>query len=171
MGVLRPRKRAAKSWVEISSGSRPTAQVLSSPICRTARRPNRRGSTKRSSRPDCSRAIKWVCLAISASAGTMSRLPVMPRCTIHWLPAEGWPFCDLLNSTTMCFPIRSTPTILAPSSASAISRAEDFSGWGFSPIQTDSITSPRARWAKPRATVSTSGSSGISSFSSRLGLK
>jgi len=47
------------------------------------------------------------------------------------------------------------------SRVATISDAADFSGSGFDPSQTDSITSPVTRLAKPRAMVSTSGSSGI----------
>jgi len=47
------------------------------------------------------------------------------------------------------------------SRAAAISDAGDLSGSGFSPSQMDSMTSPVTRLARPRAMVSTSGSSGM----------
>ena len=65
------------------------------------------------------------------------------------------------RSKTMCFPTRRTVAMRLCSSTAAISRAEDFSGCGFCPSQTDSITSLETRLANPRAMVSTSGSSGI----------
>ena len=65
------------------------------------------------------------------------------------------------KSKTMCLPTRRTCRIRACSSTEAISEAVDFSGSGFSPSQTDSMTSPAIRWLSPRAIVSTSGSSGI----------
>jgi hypothetical protein len=49
----------------------------------------------------------------------------------------------------------------------AISAAVDFNGSGFDPNHTDSITSPVTRLAKPRAIVSTSGSSGMKIVYSR----
>src|SRR5260370_830753 len=63
----------------------------------------------------------------------------------------------------MCLPVRCTRSMLAPSSKAVMARAGDFSGSGLLPIQTDSITSPVTRLAKPRAMVSTSGSSGMES--------
>src|SRR6185295_16915231 len=51
--------------------------------------------------------------------------------------------------------------IFFDSSVAAISAAGDFSGSGFDPNQTDSITSPVTLLARPRAIVSTSGSSGM----------
>jgi hypothetical protein len=47
------------------------------------------------------------------------------------------------------------------SSVAAISNAGDFSGSGFDPSHTDSMTSPVTRLANPRAMVSTSGNSGM----------
>src|SRR5437773_2078830 len=44
---------------------------------------------------------------------------------------------------------------------SAPGAADDLSGSGFEPSQTDSITSPAIRWFNPRAMVSTSGNSGM----------
>ena len=57
--------------------------------------------------------------------------------------------------------MRRTVEMRLCSSAAAISRAGDFSGSGFWPSQTESITSPETRLASPRAMVSTSGSSGM----------
>jgi hypothetical protein len=51
------------------------------------------------------------------------------------------------------------------SRVAAISDAGDFSGSGFDPSHTDSMTSPVTRLASPRAIVSTSGNSGIVSQS------
>jgi len=65
------------------------------------------------------------------------------------------------KSKAMCFPTRRTPLIRLDPSVAAISAAADFSGSGFDPSQTDSITSPVTRAASPRAMVSTSGSSGM----------
>src|SRR5258708_7650635 len=61
----------------------------------------------------------------------------------------------------MCFPILRTAAMRLCSRTAAISSAGDLRGSGFWPSQTDSITSPVMRWARPRAMVSTSGSSGM----------
>src|SRR4051794_19168068 len=61
----------------------------------------------------------------------------------------------------MCLPARRTSAMRAPSSVRAISRAGDFSGSGLLPTQTLSITSPVTCRDRPRAMVSTSGSSGM----------
>src|SRR5581483_8214971 len=68
---------------------------------------------------------------------------------------------SLSRSKTMCLPTRRTAWMRAPSSAEAIWRGGDLSGSGLLPIQMDSMRSPATRSASPRATVSTSGSSGI----------
>jgi hypothetical protein len=60
----------------------------------------------------------------------------------------------------MCLPTLRTSAIRLDSSVRTICEAEDFSGSGFEPNHTDSITSPLTRAASPRAMVSTSGSSG-----------
>ena len=162
MKVLRLRNNAAKAWDSISRGSSPEKRFpfWSRPAAFiTDNLPKRRGSTKRSSRPDASRAMRWVCLAISASGAATSSLPVIPRCTIQY-PARSFPG-PRLRSITMCFPALCTRSMRAPSSNPAIARAEDLSGSGLLPIQTDSITSPVTRLANPRAMVSTSGSSGM----------
>ena len=65
------------------------------------------------------------------------------------------------RSKTMCFPMRRTAAMRLCSRVAAISVAGDFSGSFFWPSQTDSITSPVTRLARPRAMVSTSGSSGM----------
>ena len=67
----------------------------------------------------------------------------------------------IYRSRTMCFPTRRTAAIRRDSSVAAISAAEDFNGSGFDPSHTDSMTSPVTRLARPRAIVSTSGSSGM----------
>jgi hypothetical protein len=116
--------------------------------------------------------------------------PVIPRWTIHWavdscvgralspavfffgfeprdlfrpLAGEGArptrPVGSRLN--TMCLPTRLTPAMRCDSSVATISAAGLFSGSGFDPSQTDSMTSPVTRLARPRAIVSTSGSSGM----------
>jgi hypothetical protein len=111
----------------------------------------------------------------------------MPRWTIHCaVSASGrrrdaacrvWPrtlrlpffvcdtrVCDARGSpsrsNTMCLPARCTRTIRLPSSVAAMTPAGDLSGCGREPIQTDSTVSPAARVSRPRAIVSTSGSSG-----------
>ena len=48
-----------------------------------------------------------------------------------------------------------------PTDTEAIYAGGDFNGSGFDPSQTDSITSPAMFLSRPRATVSTSGSSGM----------
>jgi len=103
--------------------------------------------------------------------------PVMPRWTIH-CAASGrcggasrrvsprtalLPFfgCAVSSrSNTMCLPARCTRTIRLPSSVEAMTPAGDLSGCGLEPIQTDSTVSPAMRVSRPRAMVSTSGSSG-----------
>src|SRR5712671_3373751 len=80
MGVLRPRNRARKGSRPASRGSMPPASKL----CETLKRPKRRGSTKRSSLPEASFRMAWVCLRISDCGSQICRRPVMPRWTIHW---------------------------------------------------------------------------------------
>src|SRR5580693_4662083 len=102
----------------------------------------------------------------------------MPRCTIHcarsdrgadafedfWrdfratVEATRPPFS---RSNTMCFPTRCTAPIRLDSRVATISDAADFNGSGLDPSHTDSMTSPVTRLARPRAMVSTSGSSGM----------
>jgi hypothetical protein len=53
------------------------------------------------------------------------------------------------------------------SKVATIFAAGDFKGSGFDPSQTDSMTSPVTRLARPRAMVSTSGSSGMKAVYSR----
>src|SRR6202035_534580 len=78
------------------------------------------------------------------------------------LPEERAPLAWFgSRSKTMCLPTRRTVAMRLCSSTAAISRAGDFSGCGFCPSQTDSITSPETRLANPRAQDSTSGSSGM----------
>src|ERR1700730_5631108 len=60
----------------------------------------------------------------------------------------------------MCLPARCTLAIRFPSSVPAMRRADDLSGCFLEPIQTDSTISPVTCLFRPRATVSTSGSSG-----------
>src|SRR5579883_1755604 len=82
MGVLRRRKRARKCSRSISRGSTPAASKLA--LGATLMRPKRRGSTKRSSRPEASLAMARVCFSIAVAGLVTSRRPVMPRWTIHW---------------------------------------------------------------------------------------
>ena len=111
--------------------------------------------------------------------------PVMPRWTIHCAGvseagrdlvcrdltrAEFTGFfgraalaSTLSRSNTMCLPARCTRAIRLPSSVEAIMPAGDFSGCFREPIQTDSMVSPVTRLSRPRAMVSTSGSSGTQS--------
>ena len=65
----------------------------------------------------------------------------------------------------MCLPMRRTAAMRLCSRVAAIADAGDFSGSFFWPSQTDSMTSPVTRLARPRAMVSTSGSSGMGSDS------
>ena len=140
--------------------------------------------------PGPSLAIRWVCFAISLSGGQTNMRPVIPRWTIHWdvdcgcegrAPAPAFVFLTEARgrfrplagegarptrpagsrSNTMCFPTRRTPAMRWDSSVETISAAVDFSGSGFDPNQTDSMTSPVTREASPRAIVSTSGNSGM----------
>src|SRR5579863_6271838 len=102
----------------------------------------------------------------------------MPRCTIHCAVFDTgldafedfWPDFRLTGedagppfsrSNTMCFPTLCTAPIRLDSRVATISDAEDFSGSGLDPSHTDSMTSPVTRLARPRAMVSTSGSSGM----------
>src|SRR5580692_7589754 len=103
----------------------------------------------------------------------------MPRCTIHWaLDWDSDAFEDFWldfrltgedarlpfsRSNTMCFPTRRTAPMRLDSRVATISDAVDFSGSGLDPSHTDSMTSPITRLARPRAMVSTSGSSGMKS--------
>jgi hypothetical protein len=119
-----------------------------------------------------------VCFSMAWSGLQTSIRPVMPRCTIHC--AVSGEDTDALadfrrdfrlrgedarppfsRSKTMCLPILRTPAIRFDSRVLAISDAADLSTSGLDPIQIDSITSPVTRLAKPRAIVSTSGSSGM----------
>jgi len=182
MGVWRPRNSSTKCSNFTARGSDP----LASKSRETLSLPKRRGSTNRNSRPEASLAMAWVCLAISASPSQTNIRPVIPRCTIHCALPVVFPtivgadlrpgraasnparFCllgrdgrSLSRSNTICFPTRRTSKIRLDSKVAAISGAGDFSGSGFDPSQTDSITSPLTRRARPRAIVSTSGSSGM----------
>src|SRR5208282_1200928 len=65
------------------------------------------------------------------------------------------------RSKTMCLPTRRMITIRLCSSVAAIFDAVDLRISGFSPSHTNSMTSPVTRLARPRAMVSTSGSSGM----------
>ena len=169
MGVLRRRKRVRNRSICESSGSSPGAAnpvALLDSIRATASLPKRRGSTKRSSRPEASFRTACVCFAISVSGTAISSRPVMPRCTINCprVVDDLRPFrVGSSRSKTMCLPTRRTCSIRARSNTVAISFAGDFSGSGFSPNQTDSTTSPATRRSRPRAMVSTSGSSGTAS--------
>lgn len=51
--------------------------------------------------------------------------------------------------------------MVLPVSAAAISAGDERNGSGFDPSQTETIRLPRARLSTPRATVSTSGNSGM----------
>src|SRR5579863_7010737 len=108
----------------------------------------------------------------------------MPRCTIHCAVSSfgagvfARAFLDfwedfirtgegarppISRSKTMCFPTRRTLAIRLDSRVATISDALDFSGSGLDPSHTDSMISPVTRLARPRAMVSTSGSSGMES--------
>ena len=99
---------------------------------RNSRRPNRRGSTKRSSRPLARLSRACVCVATGESGVVTSSRPVMPRCTIHCASGSG--LRQLAgrfsarsvgapgkfgaggpNSKTMCFPVRCTASTARPS--------------------------------------------------------
>src|SRR5579871_5556003 len=174
IGVLRPRNNLRNGSSSISRGSMPV--VSNASAVTTLSRPKRRGSTKRSSLPDFSLRMAWVCFSTSDCGSQTWRRPVMPRWTIHWAVLSPTPcsfdfdlFADagfratpfLSRLKTMCLPIRPIALIRLYSRACAIAPAGDFSGSFFEPSQTDSITSPVTRLARPRAMVSTSGSSGI----------
>ena len=78
--------------------------------------PNRRGSTKRSSRPLASPRRACVWRAAGASGAVTSKRPVIPRCTIHCaaggaVPASAAEAPAALNSHTICLPVRWTATI------------------------------------------------------------
>src|SRR5580698_11305801 len=102
----------------------------------------------------------------------------MPRCTTHCAVSgedtdalkdflldfrlRGEDACPPFSrSNTMCLPILRTPAMRCDSRVFAISDAGDLSSSRLDPLQIDSITSPVTRLAKPRAMVSTSGSSGM----------
>ena len=70
------------------------------------------------------------------------------------------------RSKTMCLPMRRTAAMRLCSRVAAMSDAGDFSGSFFWPSQTESTTSPVTRLARPRAMVSTSGSSGMGAIGS-----
>src|SRR5579863_10352107 len=94
---------------------------------------------------------------LDVGAGVLARAGLAR--TLFFLAGEATaPFS---KSNTMCLPTRRTPAIRFDSRAATISLAEDFSGSGFDPSQTDSITSPATLLFSPRAMVSTSGSSGM----------
>src|SRR5271167_1121361 len=59
------------------------------PKSRNSRRPKRRGSTKRSSRPLIMVRRAWVWGATGAPGVMTRRRPVMPRWTIHWALGSG----------------------------------------------------------------------------------
>ncbi len=68
----------------------------------------------------------------------------------------------------MCLPMRRTAAMRLCSRVAAIADAGDFRGSFFWPSQTDSTASPVTRLARPRAMVSTSGSSGMGAGTDHL---
>ena len=141
--------------------------------------PKRRGSTKRSSLPDARQArreyalrfLRRVCKPASGrSCPDAQSTALWPGSAVCFAFEDFRP--DFFGtgedapspssrSNTMCFPTRRTPAIRLDSSVATISDAADLSGSGLDPSHTDSMTSPVTRLAKPRAMVSTSGSSGM----------
>ena len=82
----------------------------------------------------------------------------MPRWT------KNWPVAFLLRarSMTMVLPTRWTRSMRAPVRVSVISVSGDLKVWGLPLVQTERMRWPRTRASTPLATVSTSGSSGMS---------
>ena len=187
MGVLRPWKRLTKwsSWT--SSGSEPRgfetvshAQTPEAPRIDKAQFPARsqlrdqRGCALRfrcpAGKPACARSSPGERstgqLIRGCGAGALARRFVSSDGTARLVPPLGGrgrpPHTTAgSRSNTMCFPTRRTPAMRCDSRVATISAAGDFSGSGFDPSQTDSMTSPVTRLARPRAMVSTSGSSGM----------
>ncbi len=82
-------KLLGRNRKRLRSGTREA--IAFCPRSRNSSLPNRRGSTKRNSRPLASVSRACVCFATGASGVVTSRRPVMPRCTIH---CAAMPFCS-----------------------------------------------------------------------------
>src|SRR6266851_1494477 len=158
MGVLRLRKRAMKSSIGMVRGSWPGPAYFVSALAEatTERRPKRRASTKRSSRPLLRVRMAWVWGGMGVSGVETSRRPVMPRWMRNWAARLLW-----LRSTTMVLPTRWTRSMRLWVRVPAIWAGEDLKVWGLLLVQTDWMVWPRTRSWTPLAMVSTSGSSGM----------
>src|SRR6266851_579003 len=123
-------------------------------------RPNRRGSLKRTTVPSSSVRITWSCFTSGSSGPAAVMRPDMPRCSKRSPVAS--------SSTRMYLPRRDSPPISAPSSrlASIGGNGRRRSGRRNS---ARTIRRPVMRNARPRRTVSTSGSSGIERWLARCG--
>src|SRR6266568_7412768 len=107
----------------------------------------------------------WVCFSRGCPAGLGAIWPVIPRCTSSEAGAAS-PFASMRDSpfnadsrSSMNLPYRSTASIWRP--GKFCSSAAGSSIKSVLPSVTERIRRPRIACRNPRATVSTSGSSGI----------
>ena len=121
-------------------------------------RPNLRMSRKRSSRPSSSSSARRSYGSCGSAAGTTNSCPVILRWTVRKAPPS--------RSIRSCLPRRPTASIrrpVTPATNRAGSSSRNVRGPGDArPVMTGPAASPGSRWRRrSRATVSTSGSSGI----------
>ncbi len=133
----------------ISSTSSPlTGSRVYSPIF-----PNLRMSRKRSSRPSASSRTRRTYGSSGSSAGTTKIWPVIFR----WIVRAASP----LSSTTICLPRRPTASTERPVTPSANATGSCARNVRTQFVRAPTIVAPTIRGRRSRATVSTSGSSGI----------
>src|SRR5208283_493615 len=157
-----PQILAVNSSSPASSGSAPNrfSSSLSRSPARYAILPNRRGSLYLSSRPSSSSATTCVCFACGSPAGCGVSIPVIPRCTSSAdSPSATTASCFSVSRISRNLPYRTTSRIARPGSSFSISSG--LSMKSVFPSVTLRIRRPAISRCRPRATVSTSGSSGI----------
>src|ERR1700690_355365 len=171
----RPFKRArnACSVNDAESGSGPCPAKSSPPAAPESRapvrgsrgqsppRPNLRMSRNRISRPSSSVRARWRCRSDGAPDGTTNSCPVILRWTVSAASSD--------SSTTTSLARRPTATMRRPAmpSANAVTDAWEAIMRGQSPAA-PMIVAPTTSRRRSRATVSTSGSSGIGGSRSRV---
>ena len=125
----------------------------------TTTSPNVRGSTNHASWPSSRCITTWVCNGRAAPAAASSTWPLIRRWTISESPVS--------NGSTRYLPRRSAPSTTTSVRPAISSSREVRRTTRSRPTSTEVMRRP-TRWrSSPRRTVSTSGSSGIGSFSRR----
>ena len=137
------RRRRPRSTSSPVTGSRPYSPTL----------PNLRMSRKRSSRPSASSRTSRTYGSSGVSAGTTNSWPVIFR----WIVSAASPD----RSTTICLARRPTASTRRPATASANASGVCVRSVRAHEQRAPTIVAPTMRGRRSRATVSTSGSSGI----------